>query len=110
MTKIANDQQLAYWLQGYFEIAGTEDLSEDQFTAIANVANKVEKQGTLSHFILDLAVNNGKADNGPALAKKLHEIFVHDIDPSYEGDQNQFNGLHNGGKPHRPPYGSGKRC
>jgi len=101
MTTIKDDVQLAYWAQGYFEIAGTNELTEAQAKAVAKAANAVEQKGELAKFIVDHVLDNGFDSLGSVLAAKLEEKFHHDIDPSYEGDQDQFDQLH-GGDPNGP--------
>jgi hypothetical protein len=98
-----DDQRLAYWLQGFFEIGGSDALSDEQIKKVAKAAQDAPASD-LSKFILSTVLDN--LDNhqaiGPLLAKKLAETFKHDIDPSYPGDQSHFNSIHSGGKPPGP--------
>lgn len=112
MAKIKHkdDQQFAYWLQGYFEIAGTEKLTDAQLLKIAGAAAKVEQKGPLTRFVLDnIAVNAA----GHKIAKFLNDTFIHDIDQTYEGDQDEFNDIHNAGQQSsrpRPRTPGPRRC
>lgn len=107
MAKINNDKQLAYWLQGFFEINGGADLSYKQIQTIVAAVGKVDQKGAVANFVLDTFAKTDQKDFGPAIAAHLEKVFKHDIDPSYDGDQTDFNDKHNGGfTPPRP----GMRC
>jgi hypothetical protein len=101
--KVPNDQRLAYWLQGFFEISGSDALSDEQIKKVVKAAQDAPASD-MSKLILSTVLDN--LDNheaiGPLLAKKLAVKFKHDIDPSYEGDQSNFNNIHGGGKPPGP--------
>jgi ABC-type transporter MlaC component len=110
--------EFAYWLQGYFEISGTEDtLTVPQARKILSTAKKVragreEAEKDAMDFVFSLTALLGCttpelkiADTAltavlkeatPQLKKQLNNLFQHAIDPSYDGDQSQFNNHHNG--------------
>lgn len=104
----------AYWLQGYFEIQGKdENLSMEQARKIFKKAESVKAgtdaveqsaKGSVEFIkgLLVLAVQTNDA-NALAFATKqirdnLNNLFIHSVDPSYEGDQTNFNNIH-GNKP-----------
>ena len=108
MTKIKTETEFAYWLQGFFEISGTDQLTVDQAKIILEAAKTLPaNQQKLAQKITDTIIQNGAANAGPELAEILNDMFEHHIDPSYAGNQNQFNSIHNNGKgPNKP----GVRC
>ena len=97
MAKIGNDRDLAYWLQGYFEIADTTELDATTLKAVALKINEMPEQGPLAKFILQTVLENGFENQGPAIAWMLKETFIHAIDPTIEGDQEQLRRTHQGG-------------
>ena len=104
MTHIKNDQQLAYYLQGYFEISGTTDLSEKQARKIVALILKMDTKGDVAKNTLnllglndDLEFSNDLDKAGANISAYLNRVFKHDIDPSYAGDQTEFQTLHDGG-------------
>lgn len=94
---IKTDQQLAYWLQGFFEISGKTELDVAQTSSILMTVARIENKGPLAHFVLDTIEAAAGGQVGPAISDRLNKMFEHEIDPSYEGDQNQFGSAHNGG-------------
>ncbi len=105
MSRFATDRELAYWLQGYFEIAGTTALSEGQALHILRAANAVErdKRGPVATFIIEtLVTHNDLRQAGRVLAAKLNETFIHVIDPTIPGDQKRNRQAHDGDKPSPP--------
>ena len=101
MVKVKNDQQLAYLLQGFFEISGTNTLSAVQGKQVAKFIANMEQPGDLSRFVMNKLIECDFEGAGAAIAAKLEETFQHDIDPSYPGDQKEFNKLH-GDRPDGP--------
>ena len=99
MAKIGNDRDLAYWLQGYFEINGTDELSSEQTKQIALRINEMPEQGDLAKFVLRQVLEGGFDGQGPAIAQKLNDTFIHAIDPTIAGDQNELRDIHKGRKP-----------
>lgn len=119
MTHIKNDQQLAYYMQGFFEISGTTDLSEKQARLLVSKILKMETKGEVAKNTLimlglddNLEFTNDLTEAGANISEYLNSVFHHDIDPSYAGDQNKFQDIHDGGKPPRPtrPDGFNVRC
>ena len=120
--------EFVYWLQGYFEINGAgNDLTQAQAQAVFKKAESAKSgQGdveekaqefvkfadrilyptTLENFVDAKYLKTATQE----LKAKLNDLFIHAIDPSYDGDQNQLNQTHNGGP--KPPldYGPGWRC
>jgi hypothetical protein len=115
--------EFVYWLQGHFEIDGTgKPLSDTQARQILDKATTVKagpdrvEQDSQSFVTyvqgLLFPVSEGLA--GPdylkaatkKLTEKLHDLFVHAIDPSYAGDrQPELQKVHDGqsGRPKAPP-------
>jgi hypothetical protein len=106
MTK----QDFCYWLNGYFELRLEKGpLKPSQVGIVRNHLNlvkKVERRG-LSGFcawmevILDLlAESNDECDEKTQnlIYKKLGETFKHEIDGTYDGDQDDLNSIHHGGR------------
>ena len=113
--------EFAYWLQGYFEInsasssplgiggmgAWETGLSEDQAQAVMDKAATVKvgqgpaeaQAGLFVAYAIKAFMGKSYEAGTAELKQKLHDLFVHAIDPSYEGDQTQLNQLHkpNGG-------------
>lgn len=115
--------EFAYWLQGYFEIGGGELSSQEQLNLIFQKLRQVKRDGqepsekkaaefanNLVYVIMPAPGAQNPVDIAKAsatLKQQLHDLFVHAIDPSYQGDQGKFNDLHGGGFPPREP---GMRC
>ena len=109
--------EFAYWLQGYFEIkdASThpinpfgmfeDELSRDQVTGLLEKAGTVQvgesaaekKAGIFVEFVKTTLAKQPFRATATAIKEKLHELFIHDIDPSYEGDQSVLGKLHKSG-------------
>lgn len=96
MAKIGTDRDLAYWLQGFFEIGGSSDLPAETLKKVAKRINEMPVHGELAKFIMGTVFDNGFEGQGPAIAKKLSEMFVHEIDPTIEGDQKELRSIHEG--------------
>jgi hypothetical protein len=60
-------QEFCYWLQGFFELSDSEDLTQAQTISIKN---------------------------------HLNLVFHHSIDPSYGGNQEEAQAIHDG----KPPF------
>jgi hypothetical protein len=119
MTHIKNDQQLAYYMQGFFEISGTTDLSEKQARLLVSKILRMETKGEVAKNALimlglddNLEFTKDLKEAGANISEYLNSVFQHDIDPSYAGDQNKFQEIHDGVKPPRPqgPNGLTVRC
>lgn len=110
----------AYWLQGYFEISGGaldiakitaiyNKLQSVEMTAGNNPTEKKAAEFATNLYRVILPPPGGTLDVAQATAtvkQQLHDLFIHAIDPSYDGDQNHFHGLHGGPGGNRP----GVRC
>jgi hypothetical protein len=88
--------QFAYWLQGALEIEEIKTLSENQIAKIRQrLDDVVERDGYCSSIWLMLAIlSPSKATD--AIKQIQSDTFVHDIDPTYDGDQQFFHRLHYG--------------
>ena len=103
--KLDRKSSLAYWLQGANEIGGLEEYSLEQCETIAKKIEMVEteERGELALFVLDTVncIRGFPPSDNPKeyftnLAKFLNQTFRHDIDPTYEGDQELFGKVHRG--------------
>lgn len=114
---IKNDVQLAYFIQGYFEISGGTEfdpLTEKQAKQIVSKILRMKERGKVADMVLahlklddDLNVTHDLVTASRSIERDLNKMFQHDIDPSYAGDQNSFNAAHHGNRPPREP---GMRC
>ncbi len=101
-------RDLAYWLQGFFEIAGDDfkEINEKRTTIIKNHLNLVFKYdktpSSLCYFLKGVFSNDITYLNESVtsmLKSELNNHFKHVIDPSYSSDasfQQEMNHLHNG--------------
>lgn len=96
MAKIETDRDLAYWLQGYFEISEDSDLPAETLKNICTRINQMSTRGEIGKFVLDTVLENGFEGQGQIIADKLNEVFVHEIDPTIEGDQTELRKIHKG--------------
>lgn len=102
------DTELAYFIQGFFEITGSNKLSEEQAERIASFTCEILKKDPLEpkptcHMIMrhlrvqspDFFDRQNLGTASEKIAKDLNDIFAHEIDPTYEGDQKVFGKTHN---------------
>lgn len=111
--------EFAYWMQGYFEINGDgRSLTENQALLVLKKAESVKAgsdavEGKAQSSVsfaqgMLFPVSEGMVDEAflksasQKMKNKLHDLFAHTIDPSYEGAQSDFNAIHEGGRPPRP--------
>ena len=88
--------EFCYWLQGAIEIGGVTSLTCEQERLILAQLMCVEPHSvfTLQTFLL-LSYFPADAIFG-SIKEELQKVFIHDIDPTYEGDQQYFHDLHSG--------------
>lgn len=108
--------EFAYWLQGYFEIKGGDaPLSNAQASQILQRAKAVKADAgpveAQAHSFADYAAGllfpvsvEDQSDKFLAsvtreLKTKLNDLFVHAIDPTLPGDQDQLRETHRPAKP-----------
>jgi len=113
-----NQVEFCYWLQGYFELRapGARDpgppLVTSQLAVVRRHLALVKKaEGRrLSGFCawLDFVLEEIAADGGvmtdarhARIVRRLSDAFEHDIDPTYEGDQDGLNDAHGPGTVYR---------
>jgi len=103
MTHIKDDTQLAYYLQGYFELTGSTALNAPQARKIVSHILNMDTKGKVAQMVLaELAMNEKLEftatlnDAGANISAALNDIFQHDIDPSYAGDQAVLQAVHGG--------------
>jgi len=110
-----------YFTQGYFEIAEASNtpstLSLDQAKILKDNIQKIDKSfnpdfieqqclntvsfigGVLAILDMQASPTSEKLDNiSKIIQTKLNETFVHSVDPSYEGNQKDFQDIHDGEK------------
>ena len=88
--------EFAYWLQGAFEISGCGTLSEEQVEKIMQRLCSL-KELDQHTFCNGYILTHYEIESASAGVRKLqNELFVHDIDPSYAGDQDFFHAVHRG--------------
>lgn len=87
--------EFAYWLQGAIEIEGLSSLTSEQAQKVVEVAKQVEGNDPFVFFTKLMLSMQGPA-GFDAINRELQKKFIHDIDPSYEGDQEHFHAIHRG--------------
>lgn len=86
----------AYWLQGAIEIDELSEFTDEQVKLIRRRLNNISQKDAFSGAVwLALAVHN-KEEAFEIINKELQKKFIHDIDPSYDGDQEHFQNIHDG--------------
>jgi hypothetical protein len=90
-------REFTYWLQGAIEIGQLEAFDDRQIIAIKRRINDVVERDRLVFTIWLLLNMAPPAAAFKAVRAQLAQTFVHDIDPNYEGDQEQFRLIHDGG-------------
>lgn len=109
-------QEFCYWLQGYFELSGSaEPLTETQLNIIKNhiaLVSEVEGKNDYTAWLqgaIDVCDSKESRSKLTLLAKeKLHKIFQHVIDPSYNNND-KLNKIHNPAG-YQPPLTDLIRC
>lgn len=88
--------EFAYWLQGAIEIGQVTSFDERMIVTIKRRINDVEKKDQFvftTWLLLNLCA---PGDAFPVMHEELQKKFIHDIDPTYDGDQSHFNRMHDG--------------
>lgn len=96
MLTVVTPHEFCYWLQGAIEIGELRSVQHTQALLIWKRLVLVRPQNyfaiaakaILENYPLDVAF--------AAISEELQTIFQHDIDPSYDGDQNFFHAVHRG--------------
>lgn len=91
--------EFAYWLQGALEIGEPESFTDEQIAIIRRRIATATPQDSYAFtiaFVLDRCVHK---DMMEVIKKLQNDIFIHDIDPSYEGDQEFLHAVHRGEAP-----------
>lgn len=122
-----NATGFAYWIQGFFEIHGNDPVLTDQQAQLVLKTARAVKGGDSNSerdaqafvdytagmlFMCELGLTpKGFLEKASKeLRQQLHDLFVHAIDPSYEGDQEHFHDLHNPGRDKRNNNGFTPKC
>ena len=90
------DTLFAYWLQGAFEIGEWDCLDDERVRMIHHRINDIENPGRLAVTCRMMLWTCSKEDALRGMRDLLSDIFIHDIDPSYDGDQELFHRIHRG--------------
>src|SRR5215467_10014036 len=88
--------EFCYWLQGAIEIGGLETVSNDQAALIHEKLLTVAPHNVFTLTVFLLLHYFPPQLIFDEIRKELQTMFIHDIDPSYEGDQQYFHDLHVG--------------
>jgi len=86
----------AYWLQGAIEIDGLKGFNETQITLIRRRLNDIPKKDAFSGTVWLLLATCEPQIAFDKINQELQKKFIHDIDPSYDGDQAYFYDVHDG--------------
>lgn len=86
----------AYWVQGAIEIGEITTLSDKQVMMIRRRLNDIPKLDKFSGSVFLLLAMCTPQEAFDGINKELQKKFIHDIDPSYDGDQEFFNDVHSG--------------
>ena len=89
-------EQLAYKLQGYFELSDSKALSEHQVDIIKIWLKKLNHTNCYAKQICTFFENKYINENITDLKDILSNYFIDIIDPSYPGDQRLLNRIHAG--------------
>jgi hypothetical protein len=89
-------REFVYWLQGAFEIGKISEFSDEQFKVIAEKLEQLEDIGQFTFVARTLFRNYNKEEIFDVIYQELQEVFIHDIDQSYEGDQQFLCDVHEG--------------
>ena len=90
------NSDFAYWLQGAIEIEGLQGFTEEQIILIRRRLNNIPKKDSFSGTVW-LALSMYDAQKAfDVINTELQKKFIHDIDPSYDGDQEHFQNVHDG--------------
>ena len=88
--------EFCYWLQGAIEIGALDSVDRQKALMIIERLRTVERHNVFTLSSLMMFVHYEPQSVFKEVRKSLQEMFIHDIDPSYEGDQEYFHDLHKG--------------
>lgn len=98
-------RELVYWLQGAFEITGLKTLSAEQTACVKSHLNLTllcaPEGGPFVHWLQGALLERESLDERQTeiIRKRLSDVFLHVIDPSYSGDpevQAELQDVHDG--------------
>jgi hypothetical protein len=102
LTKITI-AEFCYWLQGAIEIGDLDRITPEQAQLIHNRLAQLERQNYFTASVKTI-IEHYPLDSGfSAISEELQRMFKHHIDPSYEGDQEFFLGVHEGKSANEKP-------
>ena len=89
--------QFSYWLQGAIEIGGLTDFTPKQLETIVRRIGRVTRHDEFTFAVLaTIRYCAGHKDLFAVINRHLQAKFLHEIDPSYEGDQEFLLAVHRG--------------
>ncbi len=88
--------EFAYWLQGAFEIGEIETFTSAQIRCIQQRMNDIPEKDGYSLALWKVLATFPPGQATEILRYMLNEVFIHDIDPTYEGDQQFLRHVHDG--------------
>lgn len=89
-------KEFCYWLQGALEIGGLQAPSAEQRDAILRQLLTVWPHDVFTLSSALLLRFCALPEAFATVREELQKVFVHDIDPSYDGDQEFLQQLHEG--------------
>ena len=99
MVHLRNSVEFAYWLQGAIEIGTLTDFSKAQKDLIINMLGSLAEESELTFVLRNLFKKSyGHPELFSVVNKELQAKFLHEIDPSYEEDQQFLLDVHQGKK------------
>jgi hypothetical protein len=90
-------QEFCYWLQGAIEIGGMRTLTDEN---TRNILHKLDKLQSQTSFTFACSITLSSCGDDPrafnVIYEELQKMFLHEIDPTYEGDQEFLLAVHRG--------------
>ncbi len=88
--------EFAYWLQGALEIGEIECLTREQVRRILRRMNDIPVKDLYATMVWTVLATY-PLEKATGMVQYIQEqLFIHDIDPTYEGDQEFFHAVHRG--------------
>jgi hypothetical protein len=89
--------QFSYWLQGAIEIGGLTDFTPKQLETIVRRIGELTAHDAFTFAVLaSIRYCAGHKDLFSVINQHLQAKFLHEIDPTYEGDQEFLLAVHRG--------------
>lgn len=99
--QLSGEVELAYWIQGALEIGGHTPFTLQECQIIAAKTDRMDYINEFAFYIirqmgLIALFPQKKIIYFSEVVQRLHNMFLHDIDPTYAGDQDFFGKIHQG--------------